>query len=102
MNKYQEALDTLEYLAVQYENTKTGEHWDEVADKIQSYKKTLQELVDKYTPIKPVNYDSWIDEYGMLAEMGDCPHCNSTVTASYARVTHCESCGQAILWGWIR
>lgn len=50
MNKYQEALDTLEYLAVQYENTKTAEQWDEVAEKIQLCVQTLQELVDKATP----------------------------------------------------
>ena len=47
MNKYQEALDKLEYFAVQYENTKTGDQWDEIADEIQSCKKILQELVDK-------------------------------------------------------
>ena len=54
MNKYQEALDTLEYLATQYENTKTDEQWDEIAIKIQIAKNILQELVDKEKVLKAV------------------------------------------------
>ena len=49
MNKYQKALETLEYLAVQHENTKVGKQWDEIAKEIQSCKKILQELIDKDT-----------------------------------------------------
>ena len=54
MDKYQEALDTLEYLATQYENTKTDEQWDEIAIKIQTAKNILQELVDKEKVLKAV------------------------------------------------
>lgn len=101
MNKYQQALDKLEYFAVQYENTKTGEQWDEITDEIQTNKKIMQELVDKSTPKKPIS------KYIVDGRYCVCPECGALLdeecllkTYECLREVHqyCHVCGQAIDW----
>ena len=109
MNKYQEALETLEYLAAQYENTKTGEQWDEITDEIQTNKKIMQELVDKATPKKLINdivSDSY-DEDGLPEsfeyEVMKCPNCRAHLVdesedIDFRELPYCPYRGKALDW----
>ena len=94
MNKYQEALDALEYLATQYENTKIGEQWEQIAIKIQIAKNMLQELVDKETPKKPSNFKLHNDGY-IKFFYGNCPNCGTAVDDGFPS---CLKCGQVLDW----
>lgn len=90
MNKYQEALDTLEYLATQYESTKTGEQWDEIAIKIQIAKNILQKLVDKVKPKMPIKHENYRGGYYR------CPTCDTNLGVRSDIELYCEKCGQAL------
>ena len=89
MNKYQEALLDIRYIYAQSQKYK----------KLQKYNakrqlETLQELVDKATPKKPVNWKAERHINGKVEF--NCPICNRLYTA---RVNFCSSCGQMIDWG---
>lgn len=88
MNKYQEALLDIQYIYAQSQKYK----------KLQKYNakrqlETLQELVDKATPKKPVNWKAERRLNGAVEF--NCPVCNRLYTE---RVNFCSSCGQAIDW----
>ena len=79
MNKYEEALNML--------LMRTSEH---LGFEMNYEKNLLQELVDKTTPKKVVN---WLRDKSMAC----CPYCDS---AGYSeeKHNHCYYCGQAIDW----
>lgn len=80
MNKYQEALDILSCLM----SRKTED--DYTPFEYRKAQATLQELVDKATPTKPI----W--------EFDDepiCPYCRSVLDGDEE---HCEVCDQRIDW----
>lgn len=82
MNKYQEALDSFErtYRNVTLDDDLTNEKRD-----------TLQELVDKTTPMKPLKSE-W-DGYRL------CGNCNSIIVSTNQTLpNHCSSCGQKLDW----
>ena len=89
MNKYQIALDELEFASVQYYGDK--ENYFAVEDMIEN-SKVLQELVDKVTPKKvkgrSITYDGVV---------GNCPTCNAFLRKC-DRNTFCKHCGQALDW----
>ena len=82
MNKYQEALDALEYFAVQYENTETDKQWNETAINIQKAKNILQELVDIANPKKPTNLNFYDDGFIKFL-YGNCPNCGKAVDEDF-------------------
>ena len=89
MNKYQEALSNIRYYYAQSQKYK----------KLQKYNakrqlETLQELVDKATPKKPVNWKAERRLNGAVEF--NCSVCNRLYTE---RVNFCASCGQALDWG---
>ncbi len=86
MNKYQEALDLL---AIQTDNEITYQ------DEINHYVNTLQELVDKATPKKPIERhyeDEGEPEYIKVC----CPAGCKVQVGSY--YNFCPECGQALDW----
>ena len=74
MNKYQESLDEIEYTTVHNEDLNEEER---IFDEDDVNIKTLQELVDKATPIK-VLFREFHDD-GFMCDRyhsGKCPVCN--------------------------
>ena len=94
MNRYQEALLDIRYIYEQSQKYK----------KLQKYNgkqqlKTLQELVDKATPKKPINQST------PLVRQGYCPNCKGELRKLGSRnevviegQPYCCSCGQALDW----
>lgn len=94
MNKYQEALD---YFAVSLqvfdETVDDKPYRDELDSKRETARKELQELVDRATQKKPIN---WKAERRLNGKVEfNCPVCNRLYTE---RVNFCQSCGQRIDW----
>lgn len=88
-NKYQEALDEVEN-DLYYHSPK-----DEVTVKRQDKMiKTLQELIDKETPMKIK--EEWVggDDDDYIRHL--CPKCNIDV---FGYEDYCERCGQKLDWG---
>ncbi len=89
MNKYQEALLNIRYYYAQSQKYKKLQKYNAIRQL-----ETLQELVDRDTPKKPVN---WKAERRINGKVEfNCPVCNRPYTE---RVNFCASCGQAIDWG---
>ena len=90
MNKYQVALNDL-FEAVE-KNTNL--------ENVYLYKKNLQELIDKATPMKP---QIFIQDRGFDIEI--CPNCKGSIHAlKYwheinERGNYCDLCGQKLDWG---
>ena len=94
MNKYREALLDIRYYYAQSQKYK----------KLQKYNtkkqlETLQELVDKATPKKPINQSK------PVVRQGYCPNCKGELRKLGSRNAvviegqpYCESCGQALDW----
>lgn len=85
MNKYQKALDNVKAIEVE------SEECFYVCDLYEDDIKTLQELVDKETPKKPIRfiYKFYVSPY-------KCPVCKTiphTCTQKY-----CDECGQKLDW----
>lgn len=84
MNKYQEALNNLKEPTQEWLDNKLqlAENLDEpIVYKHQEDIDTLQELVDKATPKKPIKkyYTTSYGNHGTKARLDiRCPHCNST------------------------
>ena len=84
MNKYQKAIGSLRWSA-ELCNLCDMDDVD-----------TLQELVEKATPKKPI---ITIDEYG--TRLGKCPNSNCNheyLGEGIYEFKHCEECGQALDW----
>lgn len=84
MNRYQEALLDIRYIYEQSQKYK----------KLQKYNgkqqlKTLQELVDKATPKKPIHKAN-----GIIV----CPKCYRTTANTVSPVYCCCLCGQRLDW----
>lgn len=95
MNKYQEALnriktidlDMIEDLQTRYEQSHYGIH-DYPTLEMSGDIKTLQELVDKETPMK-------VEEE---LELFRCPNCNEKLLLYKCSITYCYECGQKLDW----
>ena len=91
MNKYQQVLDRL----------KTNNYL--TSREQREYYNLLQELVDKETPMKPIDkYTEKVRDYlnedsfiYVNFETGYCPNCNEEVNENY---TYCNNCGQRLDW----
>ena len=86
-NKYQEALDSLKEIEREYTYTKIGSKFHVNCD-------TLQELVDKETPMKPI-IKNVCNEVDGDVDYGVCPNCEYPLDYSF---NHCPYCGQALDW----
>mgnify|MGYP001811008199 CR=1 FL=1 len=85
MNKYQEALNRLKIKSLYYADTLTQLRATKVESEIIEDKKTVQELVDRATPMKPTY------EHALF-----CDKCfNQVVTKD---MNFCPNCGQALDW----
>lgn len=82
MNKYQEALSEVIRMCAQSDELFPTEEVE-----------ALQELVDRATPKKPVNWKAERRPNGRVEF--NCPVCNRLYNE---RVNFCASCGQAIDW----
>lgn len=100
--KYQDALEELSFPLVSSDcgGCKCGES-DCSCEKSEAVE-TLQELVDKATPKKPLNIkDENLKEVGGKSRYGSfitgsCPNCKHDVQLG---MNYCFECGQAINWG---
>lgn len=81
MNEYQKALDYI----TSYVFTGGNSILETEAEII---KNTLQKLVDKATPKKPIYSDFYW-------EIERCPNCKCAVSADQ---NYCDECGQALYW----
>ena len=99
MNKYQEALDYLKDLTCDEANDCTKCRLANYCGRFQ-WVKTLQELVDKATPMKVLNkhkeYFYYDEEQPFPASKitGICPICNHSVEQD----KYCNRCGQKLDW----
>jgi hypothetical protein len=80
MNKYQEALNRI----AKYCGVNNG-------SMLEDDLKTLQELVDKATPKKPIEEIDSYDDFDYSVDY--CPNCKNEVDDTY-----CPACGQKIDW----
>lgn len=95
LNKYQEALNSIG--ATFHDATVTKDGGD--LSKYFEIKGTLQELVDRATPMKPivtitfkVKRDSEWEEYHVYG----CPNCKLSIETYECKLPkHCHNCGQA-------
>lgn len=88
MNKYQEALSNIRYYYAQSQKYKKLQKYNAIRQL-----ETLQELVDRDTPKKPVN---WKAERRINEKVEfNCPVCNRLYNE---RVNFCASCGQRLDW----
>lgn len=96
MNKYQEALDYMKANAVQeITNSYFRKHkaLDGISfEEFDNNLTTLQELVDKATPKKPL--EIIFNNFGMGERIGRCPNCKILVNQFQ---THCK-CDQKLDW----
>ena len=98
MNKYQEALEELSYPLDDSScgGCKCGE--SDCHCKKRTAVETLQELVDKSTPKKPINKTKG-DEYIQYENCNIviCPHCGKRLKVK-SRGNYCDKCGGALDW----
>lgn len=86
MNKYQEAYD---YIFEKHNDSFLDRHYLDV----------MYELVEKATPKKLADIDTYIDfEKGYTGYSGICPVCREWCY-DYHDSYYCGSCGQALDWG---
>lgn len=97
MNKYQDALDDLEFKAIQHENTLKGTEWDDCAIEVQNDVEALKKLVDRATPMKS-RYEHAPEP--SKAYKYDCPVCGCFLSMNYKikEWKYCPECGQALDW----
>lgn len=98
MNKYEEALKRIK--SVQAWDEGLGDYYN-VFNRDNKDLKLIQELVDKATPKKPINYKSdAIEPY----PHDICPNCTVWLldvlhpVEDIAKPSYCPFCGQAIDW----
>ncbi len=82
MNKYQKAFEWIN--SFQDNWGRVDIEWGAVDE--------IRELVDKATPMKPIN--QYLIDFG-LGNYGDCRICNYGV--NYQQ-NYCDNCGQALDW----
>ena len=84
MSKYQQALDELRALVhSELDGTRMLDEYLKHCD-------TLQKLVDKATPKKPIKSNNPLFDYMVF-----CPACNKSMSF---KNYYCGSCGQAVDW----
>lgn len=95
MNKYQKALNNLKIL----------DYEDLYDDRDLEWCETLQELVDKETPKKPIEkfISDGYDEQGTFKnKIIQCPNCEFELYNEYECIdytfNYCPKCGQRIDW----
>ena len=88
MNKHQEALDRLHIFSYFGDDGADSFHHKQHDEDIE----TLQELVDKSTPKKPL--EIIFNNFGMGERIGRCPNCKILVNQFQ---THCK-CDQKLDW----
>jgi len=102
MNKYEKALDELEGNAVQQQSHIDGYENSEYANmngitKMIGYSQTLQELVDRATPMKP---DIYIGEYvgeNVGLNYGLHEYCGNCAQIEFSNeMNYCSNCGVEI------
>lgn len=89
MSKYQEALNNVRKFEREHNMSKFG---DVVP---QPNSDTLQELVDKETPIKPIN-TVFLDTHKNV-KVGNCPNCKDD-NLHFWHQKYCWNCGQKLDW----
>ncbi|BET22515.1 hypothetical protein [Solobacterium moorei] len=94
MNKYQEALLNIRYYYAQSHQYKKLQKYNAIRQL-----ETLQELVDRATPKKPINQST------PVVRQGYCPNCKGELQKLGSRnevviegQLYCCSCGQALDW----
>lgn len=94
MNKYQEALLNIRYYYAQSQKYKKLQKYNAIRQL-----ETLQELVDRDTPKKPINQST------PVVRQGYCPNCKGELRKLGSRnevvlegQLYCASCGQALDW----
>ena len=103
MNKYQEAFNEVK------EHLLRRDHWWSTTDR-DKYLKTLQELVDKETPMKVdkndymicENVDGDYDYFPMAIHHYSCPNKKCKLHERYElcfEETRCPECNQLLDWG---
>ena len=86
MNEYQEALDFI----IAATNGGNG---------MVKELNTLQELVERATPMKPIYEADGYDENGKLIyDTWICPNCDKKYEVDYDEYDHCPNCGKALDW----
>lgn len=83
MNKYQEALLNIRYYYAQSQKYKKLQKYNAIRQL-----ETLQELVDKATPKKPIQ---------KAAGRTVCPNCERSITREVSP-RYCSICGQRLDW----
>ncbi len=88
MNKYKKALNEIIDKGI------TVDYFNEQAERPQNENTILMlvELVDKETPMKPLNQE--VIDWG-LGNAGDCKNCSREVNYQNK---YCDNCGQQIDW----
>ena len=89
-SKYQEALNNLRKFEREHNMLKFG---DVVP---QPNSDTLQELVDKETPMKPLTNTRFDEESKVYLSISSCKRCTYFVGRFQP---YCEECGQKLEWG---
>lgn len=87
MNKYQEALKKVEKSCI---SVAMEFNFGELFEEDEKALSTLQELVDKATPKKPIKSNNPLFDYMVF-----CPACNKSMSF---KNYYCGSCGQAVDW----
>lgn len=96
MNKYQEALYTLTDWFHSYKNEKgITVHERHITPKYEDAKKTIQELVDKATPKKAIEFTSEITNSEEAYTFYTCPKCRMLLSNDI----YCPKCGQKLYFG---
>lgn len=100
MKTPKEYKDILRYIEIRLKDYRTSKednsdiHYGKKVAKDYEVIKTVKELIDKETPMKPV----YQDEYDYV---GNCPVCNSSHIYDYEydrEYKRCSDCGQTIEW----
>lgn len=97
MNKYQEALETIQKSKLifhVYKGQTEGMKAPRIFDLYHGEIFTLRELVEKATPKKVVNVKS-VEDWDVLFIAGECPVCGSWLNDE---MKYCPECGQRLEW----
>ena len=91
MNKYQSALNKITFTIADLSSADEG--WIKDSEAV----KTIQELVEKATPKKPIHKNTW--GYDDIPYTALCPNCEENIgyeAMNYYK--YCPVCGQALDW----
>lgn len=107
MNKYQKALDDYVKIIAKLKYTFEEDKYLELIENL----RLLQELVDKETPKKPIEYlHIAVNEYDKNETKYECPHCHTGECRrreydtweddyTYTEDDRCDVCGGLLDWG---